>query len=89
MCNCIHKLFNVFEGSTQCKHTIVHTYNAFFIDLTVSSFVSHSSLLTGKSVDLVVARDGFPSQQKSSVYFIVATSIAEVFIKQFLIRIAV
>ena len=28
---------------------------------TVSYFVSHSSLLTAKSVDLVIARDGFPS----------------------------
>ena len=36
-------------------------YNAFFMDLPVSSFVSHSSLLTAKSVNLVVARDGFPS----------------------------
>ena len=35
-------------------------YNAFFMDLLVSSFVSHSSLLTAKSVDLVVACDGFP-----------------------------
>ena len=29
------------------------------IDLLVSSFVFHSSLLTAKSVDLVVACDGF------------------------------
>ena len=36
-------------------------YNAFFMDLPVSSFVSHSSLLTMKSVDLAVACDGFPS----------------------------
>ena len=35
-------------------------YNAFFMDLPVSSFVSHSSLLTAKSVDLALARDGFP-----------------------------
>ena len=32
------------------------TYNAFFMDLPVSSFVSHSSLMTAKSVDLGVAR---------------------------------
>ena len=65
-------------------------YNAFFMDLPVSSFVSHSSLLTGKSVDLVVAaHDGFPSKRKSSVFFIVATLIAEVLFKQFLIRTAV
>ena len=34
-------------------------YNAFFMDLPVSSFVSHLSLLTAKVVDLVVASDGF------------------------------
>ena len=32
-----------------------------FMDLPVSSFVSYSSLLTAKSVNLVVACDGFPS----------------------------
>ena len=32
---------------------------------------------------------GFPSLQKSSVFFIVVTSIAEVFLKQFLICTAV
>ena len=36
------------------------THNAFFMDLPVSSFVSHSSLLTAKGVNLVVACDGFP-----------------------------
>ena len=36
-------------------------YNAFFMDLPVSCFVSHSSLLTVKSVDLVVPCVGFPS----------------------------
>ena len=56
------------------------------MDLPVSSFVSHSSLLTAKSVDLVVARDGFPLKWKSSVFFIMATSIAEVLFEQFLIR---
>ena len=65
------------------------TYNAFFMDLPVSSFVSHSSLLTAKSVDLVVARDGFPSKWKLSVFFIVATLIAEVLFEQFLICTAV
>ena len=30
-------------------------YNAFFMDLPVSSFVSHSSLLTAKDVDLALA----------------------------------
>ena len=54
------------------------TYNAFFMDLPASSFVSHSSLLNAKGVDLRVARDGFPSKRKSSVFFIVAILIAEV-----------
>ena len=65
------------------------TYNAFFMDLLMSSFVSHSSLLTAKSVDLAVAHDGFPSKQKSSIFFIVTILIAEVFFEQFLIRTAV
>jgi len=36
-------------------HTAVHTYNAFFMKLPVSSF---SSLLTANSINLVVACDG-------------------------------
>ena len=64
-------------------------YNAFFMDLPVSSFVSHSSLLTAKSFDLAVVCDGFPLKQKSFVFFIVATLIAEVLFEQFLIRTAV
>ena len=35
-------------------------------------------LLTAKGVDLVVVYDGFPSKHKWSVFFIVATLIAEV-----------
>ena len=38
-----------------------YVYNAFFMDLPVSSFVSHSSLLTAKGVDLTVVREDFPS----------------------------
>ena len=34
------------------------TYNASFMDLPVFSFVSHSSLLTAKRVDLAIACDG-------------------------------
>ena len=45
----------------RCLLAYHSTYNAFFMDLPVSSFVSHSSLLTAKSVDLGVAHDGFPS----------------------------
>ena len=55
----------------------------------MSSFVSHSSLLTAKSGDLAVACGGFPSQWKLSVFFIVAILIAEVLFEQFLIRTAV
>ena len=64
-------------------------YNAFFMDIPVSSVVCHSPLLTAKGVNLVVAHDGLHSKQKSSVFFIVAIMIAEVFFKQFLIRTAV
>ena len=64
-------------------------YNAFIMNLPVSSFMSHSSLLTAKGVDLAVARDGFLSKRKSSIFFIVAILIAEVLFEQFLIRTAV
>ena len=55
----IFSLFNVFSARQVllAYHT---TYNTFFMALPVSSFVSHSSLLTTKSVDLAIARDGFP-----------------------------
>ena len=61
-------------------------YNAFFMDLPVSSFVSHSSLLTAKSVNLAVACDGFPLKEKLPVFFIVAILIVEVLFEQFLIH---
>ena len=35
-------------------------YNAFFMDLLLSSLVSNSSLLAAKGVNLVAAHDGFP-----------------------------
>ena len=56
------------------------------MDLPVSSFVSHSSLLTAKGVDLAVARDGFPLKWKLSVFFIVAILIVEVLFEPFFIR---
>ena len=59
------------------------------MDLPVSSFVSHSSLLTVKSVDMVIVRDGFPYEGKLSVIVIVAILISEVLFKQFLIHTAV
>ena len=64
-------------------------YNAFFMDLPVSSFVSHSSLLAVKGVDLEVERDSFPSKWKSSVFFIVAILIVEMLFEQFLNHTAV
>ena len=39
-----------------CLLAYRNTYNAFFMDLPVSSFVFHSSLLTAKGVDLAVVR---------------------------------
>ena len=70
----------------RCLLTYRSTYNAFFMDLPASSFVSHSSLLlTAKGVDLVVANDGFPLKWKLSIFFIVTILIAEVLFEQFLI----
>jgi len=43
-------------------------YNAFFMNLPVSSFVFHSSLLTAKSVDSVVALDGFLFVMENFLY---------------------
>jgi len=60
MAKAMHSIFNlalareVPFGIPQCS-----TYNAFFMDLPVPSFVFHFSLLTGKSIDSVVAHDGF------------------------------
>jgi len=60
--------------------------SAFLMTLTSSFFVCHSSLLTAKGVDLVVAHDGFLlCNGNQSVFFIVITLIAKVFFKQLLI----
>jgi len=53
-------------------------YNTFSIDLPVPSFVFHSSLLTAKSVNLVVAHDGF--------LFITATLNTQLLFKYFSIH---
>ena len=45
-------------------------YNAFFMDFPVSSLVFHWSLPTMKSVDLVVARDGFLCIMESLIFSI-------------------
>ena len=47
----IFSLFNV----ASAREAYCSTCNAFFMDLPVSSFVSRSSLLTVKSVDLAIA----------------------------------
>ena len=46
----------------RCLLAYRSTCNAFFMDLPVSSFMSYSSLVTAKSVNLAIARDGFPSR---------------------------
>jgi len=43
----------------RCLLAYHSTSNAFLRDLPVSSFMFHSSLLTVKSIDLVVTHDGF------------------------------
>jgi len=48
-------------------------YNAFFMELPVAFFVPHSALLTVKSVNSVVALDGFFHNRKLSVFFMQAT----------------
>ena len=55
----------------------------------MSSFVCQSSVLTAKSVNLVIARDGFPLYWKLSIFFIVTILIAEVLFECLLFRTAV
>jgi len=74
--------------SLQPKRCLFNTHSAFIMDLPVSSFVYHSSLLTAKSVDLVVVHNGLLSQWKS-LFFIVVTLITKEFFEQLLIRTAV
>ena len=50
-------IFSLFDVALVAYHS---TYNAFFMDLPVSSFVSHSSLLTAKCVNLAVACEWLP-----------------------------
>jgi len=57
------------------------------MDLLVSFFVFHSSSLTAKSVDLVVARNGFLSITEIVHIFHSAILIIEVLCEQFLIGI--
>ena len=62
-CNSITAMGFYCSTSLQPKRCLLvyrSMYNAsFFMDLIVSSFVFHSSLLTIKSVDLVVVHDDF------------------------------
>ena len=56
----IFSLFDV-ASARQVPFGIPQYVQCLFMDLPVSSFVSLSALLTAKSVDLAIARDGFPS----------------------------
>ena len=69
-------------------HTAVHAMHSSGT-YQLASLVFHSSLLTVKSINLVVARDGLLCVTELSVFFIVATLVIEVLFKQFLIRTAV
>jgi len=55
--------------SNRCLLAYNSMYNAFFMDSPVPSSVYHSSLLTVKSVDSVVAHDGFLFVTKKFPYF--------------------
>ena len=81
----IFSLFDVASARGAFRYTAVHAMRS----SGSYQFVFHSSLLTEKTVDLVVACDGFLCVTKSSIFFMVATLIAEVLFKQFLIRTAV
>jgi len=64
----------------------MHT-SALFMDIPVSSFVFQSSLLTVNGVDLVVAHDSFLCIiEIVCAFFIVATLITEVLLKQLLVH---
>ena len=58
MAEALGLIFSLFDVALarQVTFSIPH-----YMDLPVFSFVSHSSLLTAKTVDLAVAHDGFPS----------------------------
>ena len=62
----------------RCFLAYHNTYNAFFMDLPVSFFVFHSSLLTAKGDNLVVH---MMVSFALAVYFIVATLITEMLFK--------
>ena len=53
------------------------TYNVLFMELPASSFVSCSLLLTAKSIDLVVACDGFLCIMEIACISIEATLIVQ------------
>ena len=57
----IFSLFDVTSAREAVPYGILKYVKCILHGLLVSSFVSHSSLLTVKSVDLAVAHDGFPS----------------------------
>ena len=69
-------------GIPQYIQCILHALTSILLCVTFT-------LLKAKDVDLAVARDGFPSKWKLSVFFIVAILTAEVLFEQLLIRAAV
>jgi len=61
MVQAMYLIFSLFDATSaqEVPFGIRSTYNAFFMDLPVPSFAFHLSLLTAKSVDSVVAHNGF------------------------------
>ena len=54
-------IFSLFKLQPErCLLVYCSTYNAFFMDLLMSSFVFHLFLLTEKTVNLVFGLDGLP-----------------------------
>ena len=53
-------IFSLFDVTLAQEMSATCTMHSSWTKLPVSSFVSHLSLLTVKSVDLAVAHDGFP-----------------------------
>jgi len=85
----IFSLFNV-ASAQKVPFGKLQYVQCILYELTRALLSFHSFLLTVKSVDLVVACDGFLCMyQKSSVFFIVATLTTELLFKQFLIYTAV
>jgi len=77
MAKATHLMFSLFNVALAQKVSF-GTYNAFFMELPVPSFVFHSTLLTVKSVNLVVTHNGFLFVIEN---FILATLITQLLFK--------